>query len=90
MVQNRVFRDRSHPFGKYNDLELYRKFRFTREVLVDITGEVANLLQLANHRGAQETGVTRPGVQSRVSRTPGDSLCASSLLLFGDLVNSFT
>ena len=46
-VQNRVFRDRSHPFDKYNDLELFRKFRFTREVIVNITGEVADLPQLA-------------------------------------------
>ena len=52
MVQNRVFRDRSHPFDKYNDLGLYGKFRFTREVIVDNTGEVADLLQLANRRGA--------------------------------------
>ena len=52
VVQRRVFRDHSHPFDKYNDIELYRKFRFTRQVIVEITGEIADLLQLANWRGA--------------------------------------
>ena len=52
VVQRQVFRDYSHPFDKYNDLELYRKFRFTRQVIVEITGEIADLLQLATRQGA--------------------------------------
>ena len=49
--RNRVFRDRSNPFERYDDVELYRKFRFRREDILAITEEVEADITLINRRG---------------------------------------
>lgn len=33
----RIFRDRQNPFDYYSDGELYKRFRFTRRVIIEIT-----------------------------------------------------
>eukprot|EP00745_Piridium_sociabile_P045774 TRINITY_DN9977_c1_g1_i6.p1 TRINITY_DN9977_c1_g1~~TRINITY_DN9977_c1_g1_i6.p1 ORF type:complete len:191 (+),score=20.28 TRINITY_DN9977_c1_g1_i6:187-759(+) len=46
--RNRIFRDRRHPFDNYDDEELYKKFRFDRRHIIEITDDVTEVLQLAN------------------------------------------
>ena len=41
--RNRIFRDRTNPLHKFNDLELFWQFRFRR----------ADILQMTNERGAR-------------------------------------
>eukprot|EP00745_Piridium_sociabile_P045771 TRINITY_DN9977_c1_g1_i12.p2 TRINITY_DN9977_c1_g1~~TRINITY_DN9977_c1_g1_i12.p2 ORF type:complete len:104 (+),score=8.85 TRINITY_DN9977_c1_g1_i12:52-363(+) len=48
--RNRIFRDRRHPFDNYDDEELYKKFRFDRRHIIEITDDVTEVLQLANRR----------------------------------------
>ncbi|XP_025106067.1 putative nuclease HARBI1 [Pomacea canaliculata] len=50
--RERVFRDRNHPLDRYNDEELYKKFRFTRLHILQLTDEIAAAVELSNRRGA--------------------------------------
>ena len=38
--RNRVFRDRNHPLEKFDDVELYTKFRFRRQDITGLTDEI--------------------------------------------------
>ncbi|KAK7095809.1 hypothetical protein V1264_005174 [Littorina saxatilis] len=51
--RNRIFRDRIHPVDKYDDVDLYRKFRFRRQDIMDLTDEVADDVLLTSRRGAR-------------------------------------
>lgn len=50
--RNRIFRDRLHPLDKYDDIELYSKFRFRRQDILELTDEVREDLELPNRKGA--------------------------------------
>ena len=45
-------RDRSHPFEKFDDVELFQKFRFRRLEILAITDSIRNDIELANRRGS--------------------------------------
>lgn len=49
--RNRILRDRTHPFEIFDDVELYRKFRFRRQDIIDITDEICNDIKLVNRHG---------------------------------------
>ena len=38
--RNRVFHDRNHPFKKFDDVELYTKFRFRRQDVIDLMDKI--------------------------------------------------
>ena len=38
--RNRIFRDRTNPLDVYNDDEIYKKFRFHRQAILDLTDGV--------------------------------------------------
>ncbi|XP_025111928.1 putative nuclease HARBI1 [Pomacea canaliculata] len=50
--RNRVFRDRTHPFEVFDDMELYRKFCFRRAHILALTDEVADDIAVTNRQGA--------------------------------------
>ena len=50
--RNRIFRDRSHPFEKFDDVKLFQKFRFRRLDILAITDSIRNDIELANRRGS--------------------------------------
>lgn len=50
--RNRIFRDRSNPFDKFDDVELFRKFRFRRMDIIAITDSIQDELAHPNRRGA--------------------------------------
>ena len=50
--RNRLFRDRLHPLDRYDDTELFCKFRFRRQDILDITDELQQLIELPNRKGA--------------------------------------
>lgn len=52
MRRNRIFRDRSNPFDKFDDVELFRKFRFRRMDIIAITDSIQDELAHPNRRGA--------------------------------------
>ena len=35
--RNKIFRDRTNPLDVYNDDEIYKKFRFHRQAILDLT-----------------------------------------------------
>jgi hypothetical protein len=53
--RNRILRDRTHPFEIFDDVELYRKFRFRRQDIVDITDEICNDIKLVNRQQAEQS-----------------------------------
>ena len=50
--KNQIFRDRSHHFEKFDDMELFQKFRFRRFDILAIMDSIRNDIELANHRGS--------------------------------------
>eukprot|EP00745_Piridium_sociabile_P037868 TRINITY_DN69115_c0_g2_i3.p2 TRINITY_DN69115_c0_g2~~TRINITY_DN69115_c0_g2_i3.p2 ORF type:complete len:110 (-),score=7.55 TRINITY_DN69115_c0_g2_i3:1065-1394(-) len=46
--RNRIFRDRMNPFDLYDDHELFRKFRFRRQHIWELTNEVEGEIRLQN------------------------------------------
>ena len=50
--RNRIFRDRTNPLHKFNDLELFWQFRFRRADILQITNEVKEELEHLNQKGA--------------------------------------
>ena len=38
--RNKIFRDRTNPLDVYNDDEIYKKFRFHRQAMLDLTDGV--------------------------------------------------
>ena len=49
--RNHIIRDRTHPLELFNDLEVFKKFRFRREDIFAITDEVNAYLECGSHRG---------------------------------------
>lgn len=45
LKKQRVFRDRSHPFDLYNDKEMFKKYRFTRDGVRSIIAILDTALQ---------------------------------------------
>ena len=54
MRRNKVFRDRTNPLESYDDFELYQKFRFRREDILEIVEEVREDLLFPNRLGATD------------------------------------
>ena len=50
--RNRVFRDRLHPLDRYDDIELFGKFRFRRQNILELTDKLKELIELPNRKGA--------------------------------------
>ena len=53
--RNRIFRDRTNPFDEFDDVELYKKFRFRREDIITITAEIADDIEHVNRQGSLPT-----------------------------------
>eukprot|EP00745_Piridium_sociabile_P040213 TRINITY_DN76783_c0_g1_i1.p1 TRINITY_DN76783_c0_g1~~TRINITY_DN76783_c0_g1_i1.p1 ORF type:complete len:157 (+),score=10.77 TRINITY_DN76783_c0_g1_i1:254-724(+) len=49
--RNRIFRDRTHPFEVFDDVELVRKFRFRRREILDLTNLIEHDITLTNRKG---------------------------------------
>ena len=49
--RNQIFRDCSHPFEKFDDVELFKKFRFRQLDILAITDSSRDDIELANCRG---------------------------------------
>ena len=47
----RLFRDRLHPLDKFDDDEIYGKFRFRRHQIIELADEVSEQLELCNRTG---------------------------------------
>ena len=43
-----IFRDRRHPLERFDDFEVYHKYRFPRLEIYHLTDEVAPFIQVAN------------------------------------------
>ena len=50
--RNRIFRDRTNPLDRFDDLELFRKFRFRRADILQMTDELKDQLEHPNRKGA--------------------------------------
>ena len=50
--RNRIFRDRTNPLDKFNDLELFWRFRFRRADILQMTNELKEELEHLNRKGA--------------------------------------
>ena len=50
--RNRIFRDRTNPLHKLNDLELFWQFRFRRADILQMTNELKEELEHLNRKGA--------------------------------------
>ena len=50
--RNRIFRDRTNPLHKFNDLELFWQFRFRRAAILQMTNELKEELEHLNRKGA--------------------------------------
>ena len=50
--RNRIFRDRTNPSDKFNDLELFGQFRFRRADILQMTNELKEELEHLNRKGA--------------------------------------
>ena len=50
--RNRIFRDRTNPLHKFNDLELFWQFRFWRVDILQMTNELKEELKHLNRKGA--------------------------------------
>ena len=50
--RNRIFRDRTNPLHKCNDLELFWQFRFRRAGILQMTNELKEELEYLNRKGA--------------------------------------
>lgn len=61
--RNRVFRDRTHPLEVFDDIEVYRKFRFRREDIIELTDELTNDIAY----GLQRKGALTPVLQVLLS-----------------------
>ena len=48
--KQRVFHDRSHPFDLYNDTEMFKKYRFTRDWVRSIIANLEAALQPKTQR----------------------------------------
>ena len=48
LQRNRIFRDRTNPFDTYDDREVFRKFRFRRQHILELTRQVSAAITLAN------------------------------------------
>ena len=53
--RNRIFRDRTNPFDEFDDVELYKKFRFRREDIITIIAEIADDIEHVNRQGSLPT-----------------------------------
>ena len=49
---NRIFRDRLHPLDRYDDIELFGKFRFRRQDILQLTDELEEIIALPHRKGA--------------------------------------
>ena len=49
---NRIFSDRSHPFDAWDDDQLFRKFRFRRQDIKAITGDIEGDIDIAHRAGS--------------------------------------
>lgn len=49
--RNRIFRDRTHPFEKFDDVEIVRKFRFRRREILDLTNLIERDITMTNRKG---------------------------------------
>ena len=49
---NLIFRDRTNPLHKFNDLELFRQFRFRRADILQMANELKEELEHLNGEGA--------------------------------------
>jgi DNA-binding transcriptional ArsR family regulator len=59
----RVFRDRTHPLEVFDDQKVYRKFRFHRQAIFELTDEVSDVLEYP----AQRKGSLPPLLQVLVA-----------------------
>ena len=50
--RNRIFRDRTNPLHKFNDLELFWQFRFRRADILQMTNGLKEELEHLNRKGA--------------------------------------
>ena len=50
--RSRIFRDRTNPLHKFNDLELFWQFRFRRADVLQMTNELKEELEHLNRKGA--------------------------------------
>lgn len=50
--RGRIFRDRKNPFNTYDDHELFRKFRFRRQHILELTEDISADVTLANRGSA--------------------------------------
>ena len=51
--RKRIFRDRTNPLDKFNDLVLFWQFRFRRADILQMTNELKEELEHLNRKGAQ-------------------------------------
>ncbi|KAK7505119.1 hypothetical protein BaRGS_00003689 [Batillaria attramentaria] len=54
-----IFRDRTHPLEVYDDSNVYKKFRFSRRAILELTAEIEHELEYP----ARRTGALTPVLQ---------------------------
>ena len=59
LTRNRVFRDRKNPLDKYDDGELYDKFRFRRHDILTIVDELLDDLEVRVPRSTRDKAPCR-------------------------------
>ncbi|XP_064639594.1 putative nuclease HARBI1 [Lineus longissimus] len=60
ICRERVFRDRLHPLDEYDDVELYQRYRFDRQTIlevIDVVGDELDPITLRNHALPRELKV---------------------------------
>jgi len=73
--RNRIFRDRTNPLDKFNDLELFWQFRFRRADILQMTNELKEELEHLNHR-PENSGESLPTLMNINSSSNGLSRTA--------------
>ena len=53
--RERVFRDRSHPFEMYDDVELFDRYRFRRDDIKDLVDLVGDDVSISTRKGSLTT-----------------------------------
>ena len=48
--RNRIFRDRTHPFEVFDDTMIFKKYRFRRADILDISREIEGDILLCNRK----------------------------------------
>ena len=57
LLRNRAFRDRLHPLDTYNDIEIIRCYRLSRELVLGLYDQIGHELEPSTQRNHAIPGI---------------------------------